>query len=134
MVETEERSLIRCTAMVGMYFCLESNDELYDISEEHEKRSLQISKARTYSRMHPEAFIAAREPMDYFNKTALMLPNYLAQISHRSLKKSGRHSDVGVEAYTRPEVCVDYDISYVPSSILQQFFFDSSNWISGVVA
>lgn len=66
--------------------------------------------------------VLPRQHISYFtcSKTVLMLPNYLAQISYRSLKKSEKHSDVSITAYTSPEINMVYYDLYVPSSILQQ--------------
>jgi len=55
------------------------------------------------------------------SKTAWLLPNYLAQVKHRLLKKSAKHSDVSVNAYTMSEISFVYHNSYVPSSILRRF-------------
>ncbi len=54
------------------------------------------------------------------SKTAWMLPNYLAQISHRRLKKSEKHSDVSGKSYTSPDINFWYIGAYITSSILQQ--------------
>ncbi len=44
----------------------------------------------------------------------------MAQNSHRSLKRSGKHSDVRSKAYTSRVMAFEYKNSYVPSSILKR--------------
>ncbi len=55
------------------------------------------------------------------NKTAWILPNYLAQATTKALKKSGKHSDVSFEAYTKPAILFGFLGANVPSSIIQRF-------------
>ncbi len=62
-----------------------------------------------------------RNSLNNCSRTAWTLPNYLAQIYHRSLKTSGKHSDVSSYAYTLPEITFVYEKAYVPSSILVLF-------------
>lgn len=61
-----------------------------------------------------------RKDLEKCNKTAWLLPRYLAYSSHRDLRKAGKHSDVSRNAFTSPEIFFVYLSSYVPSSMLQR--------------
>lgn len=54
------------------------------------------------------------------SKSAWVMPKYLAERTRKSLKLSGKHSDVSVLAYSKPQIAVWYKMSYVPSSLLQR--------------
>lgn len=60
----------RMRYICSVRFCFQGHDELDDISEEHTQRSSELSKTRNYTRMHPQAIIAARGPLDYFANLA----------------------------------------------------------------
>lgn len=87
-----------------------------------------IFKYKNDTRALPELFNLIQEDLirsdlNNCSKTAWFLPNYLAQIFHRMLKKSKKYSDVSSGSYSLSEVTFYYDHSYVPSSILQQISF-----------
>lgn len=62
-----------------------------------------------------------QDDLNNCSKSAWLMPNYLAQISHRSLRKSGKYSDVSSKAYTSPESNFIYWTAYVPASIFRRF-------------
>ncbi len=68
-----------------------------------------------------------RRSLNNCSKIAWVLPNYLAHISHRLLKVSGKHSDVSNQAFTFPVVTFEYIRGYVPSSILQRISWMPTN-------
>ncbi len=58
--------------------------------------------------------------MHICNKSAWILPNYLAQDIFRKLTKSGKHSDVGTHSYSSPFLYVELR-GLFPLSLLNQF-------------
>ncbi len=67
------------------------------------------------------------ESLNNCSKTAWLLQEYLAQTLHRSLKKSGKHSDISSKAYTKATLAFQFRASYVPSAILKQFSWMQTN-------
>ncbi len=65
--------------------------------------------------------------LNNYSKTAWVRQDYLAQNLHRSLRKSGKYSDVSRKSYTKHKLSFNYERSYVPSSILRRFSWMRTN-------
>jgi hypothetical protein len=60
------------------------------------------------------------------NKTAWILPDFVGHSVSRYLTKLGKHSDVGIDAYTKTHLSF-YIMGIMPTSLLQQFGWMSSS-------
>lgn len=60
------------------------------------------------------------------NKTAWILPDFVGHSVSRYLRKLGKHSDVGIDAYTKTHISF-YVMGVMPTSLLQQFGWMSSS-------
>lgn len=60
------------------------------------------------------------------NKTAWILPDFVGHSVSGYLKKLGKHSDAGIDAYTKNHLSV-YVMAVMPTSLLQQFGWMSSS-------
>ncbi len=64
--------------------------------------------------------------LDNCSRTAWVLPNYVARNTLRNLRRSGKHSDVGSEAYVSTEIIFFILGPNVPSLVLQRILMISN--------
>ncbi len=97
-----------------------SSDSLEPLSKpSFANNNQKIKKLLTQSFWNDQKRLVAQD-LHNCSKTAWVLPNYMAQDLSRNLIKSGKHSDVGITAYTRPTLYLLFFGLY-PLSLVNEY-------------